>query len=167
MTCSTCKRIDPECGFSPSERRCRDCCNERQKAYYRKVRDTPEFQAKNRERARAWAEANPQAVLARSTEKRLSHLGLTPGEYESMKSEQDGLCAICGCSEVIEHRRGEVRGAARELAVDHNHACCPPGRACDQCRRGLLCFACNTSLGRLEDHWERATAYLARYRVVH
>lgn len=35
--------------------------------------------------------------------------------------------------------------------VDHDHVCCPDGRSCEKCRRGLLCGACNKALGFFND----------------
>lgn len=58
--------------------------------------------------------------------------GITLEEYASLYDEQGGRCALCG---------GESNGRGR-LAVDHDHE---TGRV-----RGLLCFSCNTALGRLE-----------------
>lgn len=63
--------------------------------------------------------------------------------YEMQLDRQQGGCAICG--KTPEENR-------RELAVDHDHACCPGKRnACGQCVRGLLCDDCNQLLGRAHD----------------
>lgn len=166
-SCSTCKRQDPPCGFSPSERRCRECCNERARAYYQTVRDDPAFQQRNRARAGAWAEAHRDLSRAKATRKRIQNYGLSVETYAAMWDAQGGLCAICGSPETVEHRRGESRGGTRQLAIDHNHACCRKGKACERCRRDLLCFSCNTGLGKLEAHWDKATAYLQRHGVIH
>ncbi|MEU3452166.1 endonuclease VII domain-containing protein [Micromonospora sp. NPDC006766] len=69
--------------------------------------------------------------------------GVTVEWYEAKLKEQDGRCAICGA-------RPEKR-----LAIDHCHV---TGKA-----RGLLCFLCNSALGRFEDdpaRLRRALAYL-------
>ena len=58
---------------------------------------------------------------------------LTHREYEQLYQIQDGLCAICKESEMVD---------GRHLAVDHNHQ---TGKI-----RGLLCGRCNLMLGRLE-----------------
>jgi hypothetical protein len=60
--------------------------------------------------------------------------GITIEEYERMEEEQGFACALCRSPESIEERR---------LAVDHDHN---TGRV-----RGLLCFKCNTALGRVAD----------------
>ncbi|GAB3658989.1 hypothetical protein GCM10027589_19860 [Actinocorallia lasiicapitis] len=67
--------------------------------------------------------------------------GLTPEDVERMVAEQGGLCAICG-----------VRAAEH---VDHDHR---TGKV-----RGMLCFACNVTLGQFNDEaalFLRAVAYL-------
>jgi hypothetical protein len=70
---------------------------------------------------------------------------LTTGQYDEMALLQCGLCAICG----------EECATNRRLAVDHDHA---TGKI-----RGLLCQACNTSLGKFKDSpalLRRAANYL-------
>ncbi len=67
-----------------------------------------------------------------------------------MEAAQGGVCAICGLPETR-----VVKGKLNRLAVDHDHT---TGRV-----RGLLCFRCNTCLGRFEDNVEllrAAEAYL-------
>lgn len=64
--------------------------------------------------------------------------GITRAEYEWLRDSQQGKCVLCG-------QNGNVR-----LSVDHDHSCCPPGRACKKCIRGMLCAVCNLILGRVE-----------------
>jgi hypothetical protein len=73
--------------------------------------------------------------------------GLTVEEFDRMLAEQGNGCAICGRSDA------DSRGG--RLHVDHCHA---TGRV-----RGLLCSACNTAIGKLNDDPEllgRAREYL-------
>lgn len=65
--------------------------------------------------------------------------GLTPEDYYALLVAQGGVCAICG---------GKAYRDGREsrLHIDHNHE---TGRI-----RGLLCFRCNSTLGRVEDSLE-------------
>ena len=58
---------------------------------------------------------------------------LTPEEYDEILEWQRGVCAICG------RPPGRTR-----LAVDHNHK---TGLV-----RGLLCWTCNTALGKFRDN---------------
>ena len=60
---------------------------------------------------------------------------LTPAEYEAILEYQRGGCAICA------RPPGKTR-----LAVDHNHK---TGLV-----RGLLCWTCNTALGKFRDNDE-------------
>ena len=61
--------------------------------------------------------------------------GITMEEFEVMKAEQDGVCAICGTK------------GKKELSVDHDHE---TGMV-----RGLLCSGgCNPGLGYFKDNPE-------------
>jgi hypothetical protein len=81
---------------------------------------------------------------------------MTVEQYDAMLAAQGGLCAICGTA-----------GDGRNLAIDHDHSCCPePARSCGKCVRGLLCARCNRSLGGLGDTVEavmRAVDYLRKW----
>lgn len=82
--------------------------------------------------------------------------GITPEAYGTMLADQGGACAIC-----------RVPQASR-MAVDHDHKCCPSDVTCGTCIRGLLCWACNTALGQMEDDTERlrrAIDYLGERNV--
>lgn len=80
---------------------------------------------------------------------------ITIGQYDSMLAAQGGVCAICA----------EPDPTGKELAVDHDHACCPdPAKSCGKCVRGLLCWPCNVGIGHLRDDPKILTAaaeYLA------
>lgn len=73
-------------------------------------------------------------------------------QYRAMASHG---CCICGL----------MRSNDRQLAVDHDHACCAGKRSCGKCVRGLLCLSCNTTLGINNDDPARLRAaadYLER-----
>ena len=55
--------------------------------------------------------------------------GLTPAEYDGLLASQGGRCALCD--------------RASTLVIDHDHE---SGRV-----RGLLCYGCNTGLGKFRD----------------
>jgi len=82
-------------------------------------------------------------------------------ELEVMLEAQGGVCAGCGTTE-----SGQKSG---EWHVDHDHACCPhrrDGRTCGNCIRGILCRACNLTLGNAKDDPERLrrlATYLDNY----
>lgn len=68
-----------------------------------------------------------------------AYFGITKAEYYWLHGEQSGVCVLCG--------EGEE---GRRLAIDHDHSCCGPSRACKRCIRGLLCGSCNRMLGFVE-----------------
>jgi hypothetical protein len=83
--------------------------------------------------------------------------GIGAGEYAALLEAQLGGCAICG----------GTNESGRSMAVDHDHSCCPGGRSCGRCVRGLLCSSCNMAIGLLRDDPERlrsAISYLTRRR---
>jgi hypothetical protein len=72
--------------------------------------------------------------------------GLTLKDYQEMHAAQDGRCAICS-----------TRVEGERMCVDHDHG---TGQV-----RGLLCRACNKSLGGFRDSVDllaKAVEYLKR-----
>lgn len=63
---------------------------------------------------------------------------MTADEYDAILEAQDGVCGVCGKPETL-----KTAGGPRRLAVDHDHH---TGLV-----RGLLCFHCNTTLGKMGD----------------
>lgn len=81
---------------------------------------------------------------------RFRQTGWTPEAYEKAFIEQDGKCAICGCT--LNSSR------YTQFAGDHDHK---TGKL-----RGLLCTNCNTALGLMKDSPIRlmnAVDYLNKY----
>lgn len=72
--------------------------------------------------------------------------GLQPGDYNRMLEAQGGFCAAGP-------HKSYRRGKEICLAIDHCHK---TGKV-----RGLLCDACNTSIGQLEEDTERLRALIA------
>lgn len=78
----------------------------------------------------------------------IAKYGLTHEAFVALSEAQDGKCVLCDCVPA-----NKTRGD-RWLHVDHCHA---TGRV-----RGLLCFDCNKSLGRIERlGLDRVVAYLS------
>jgi hypothetical protein len=75
----------------------------------------------------------------------LKKFNLTTAEYYERLKIQNGACAICF----------GVNKNGRKLCVDHDHA---TGKV-----RGLLCNACNTVLGLLNENRELLGAPFVRY----
>jgi hypothetical protein len=99
-----------------------------------------------RKRANEWHKKNHVRHLAYMAERRKTHaaqilsgklqsaFGITLNEYNTLLSNQKGMCAICGKSPEQNKKR---------LAVDHCHNSSKV--------RGLLCSACNQGIGLFKD----------------
>jgi hypothetical protein len=85
----------------------------------------------------------------------LNRYGLTTEQYDGLLNKQNGVCAICKKPETFR----------KNLAIDHDHTCCPTHKSCGKCIRGLLCSRCNQALGLFKDDvlaLESAIKYLQR-----
>lgn len=107
-------------------------------------------------RKQKWIDANPEHVRIKSKITNLKKFNLTIEDYEKLKKDQNNVCAICKKPE----RQTKIKTKEiKDLAVDHCHK---TGKI-----RGLLCFACNGSLGKFEDSIEllqSAIDYLKRHK---
>lgn len=105
--------------------------------------------------ARKWASrqaANPGSERTRELRRRF---GLTVEDYDAMLEKCAGKCSICRQPETAYTARG---GSARRLAIDHNHQ---TGQI-----RGLLCFRCNSAIGKIDENLDlldAMRAYLVSY----
>lgn len=89
----------------------------------------------------------------------LERYGMTRADVEAMAQRQGG-CAMCGVA------RPRHEGHRNGWHVDHDHACCPGGVACERCIRGVLCAQCNKLIGLVDDDVDRLVAairYLRRH----
>jgi hypothetical protein len=92
-----------------------------------------------------WARKNASRVLKHE-------YGITLVEYEMLLAKQNGVCAIC---QQPEKTLDKKNNSLRRLAVDHCHTTSKI--------RGLLCFYCNTGIGKFGDNpqlIERAAEYV-------
>jgi Recombination endonuclease VII len=87
-----------------------------------------------------WKKAEPSAQMVWNLRR---NYGLTVAQYEEMTKNG---CYVCG--------------SFNRLCVDHDHRCCDSARSCGKCIRGVLCDACNSTLGRVHDdpQWLRKLA---------
>jgi hypothetical protein len=119
-----------------------------------------EYQAQNREkileqrraridRDREKHRAQQRALYAVDPERRRMYnmrarhgasLDLTGTLWEA----QEGKCYLCGDELAIE-----------KAHIDHDHSCCPTGKSCPACRRGLTHRRCNSIIGYLGDDPDR------------
>jgi len=117
------------------------------KKYREKIKQDPIKNIEINKSKKDWANKNVEKIRLNT---RKSHLwrrfNITIEEYDILYEKQKGLCAICEEPEKENNKR---------LAVDHNH---DTGKV-----RGLLCRACNTSIGLLKEKqelFEKAIKYL-------
>lgn len=111
--------------------------------------EKPDLLQRNRDRAKRYRRENPEAarLTVRNATLRKKY-GIVVADYDRMLAAQGGVCKICLTSEWVET-------TGRAFHVDHCHQ---TGRI-----RGLLCQACNTSLGKFKDSpalLRAAAAYL-------
>lgn len=86
---------------------------------------------------------------------RKNKYNMTDECFNKMLEDQNYSCALC-----FRHE-SEFKS---EFFIDHNHDCCSASSGCGNCVRGLLCVACNSGLGLLQDDpaiFMRAIEYVA------
>ncbi len=105
-----------------------------------------QYDSNFREQRRARKARNRDKVNEQSRARR----ALDPGRNQhgrwikedrtAMWDAQDGRCYLCG-DDLIPGKED----------IDHDHACCPQGRSCRTCRRGLAHHRCNVIIGWAQD----------------
>lgn len=160
MTCRGCSEEKPATDFYKDNRVCKTCIIAKVTA--RTATLDPEVLAA---RKRVWG-ATPENLERRNArhaaamqdpvllevkrragrQSQLKKMGLTLEEYWALNDAQGGKCKLCQQPETTRATSGEPRN----LAIDHDHNCCPGNYSCGKCIRGLLCYACNLLLGKIE-----------------
>jgi len=150
--CSKCKVEKVEAFFYKSntvkgglQSYCKSCVDA---GYSARKKENPEKILRYRISAKAaekkWRDANHERIRAGNLRR---NFGISMEQYDEMTLNQGGVCAIC---------EGKCK-TGKYLAVDHNHE---SGKV-----RGLLCYVCNTSIGKFKDSPEllrRAAGYLEK-----
>jgi hypothetical protein len=154
LWCSDCKQFHDRDAFGNGKRltRCKAACSKRNRDHY-----ALHAERRNTDR-KAYYRANVEAEKFKAKDRSLEKYGASREWYRAKLAEQGGGCAICGVDKPDDRHVF--------FNVDHNHKCCPSKTACEKCRRGLLCFRCNTAIERLEavPDWNyQAYSYLAKY----
>lgn len=146
---------------------------ERKRLLAGEVKADPERAAIQRERNKAYYQKNRDRLLEQARQKRLregnaakyrsQHGADWDDIFTAFWEAQEGKCYLCGA--------GLDREGDRAIHLDHDHSCCPLGRTCERCRRGLACKNCNHILGiakddfaqlrRIADALERASLEVA------
>ena len=123
------------------------------KEFMKKYRRQPENREKERLAGNSYRDRNPDKVKNGHLKRNYK---ITIEKYNEMLLSQNMCCAICLQEEKsLDNRKNK----SRDLAVDHCHE---TGKV-----RGLLCWQCNTSLGKFKDSIEilqRAIDYLNKSR---
>jgi hypothetical protein len=119
-------------------------------AAHRRRYKNPELRAKKLagQRARHNAETDDWRK-----QRRLKKYKITLDEYRVLEKAQNFRCGICA------KEAWECRGRWGCFAVDHDHK---TGQV-----RGLLCFDCNTAIGKLDDDAAlvlKAATYLEKHK---
>lgn len=164
--CSRCKEAKDFDLFSRAsnkpdgyQMRCKDCAKE---VYWEKrevsIIKKREYNKNNRDDINAKNKIYRDEFPEKNKERKLKYYyNITLKDYNLLLQKQNNSCAICGGV----NKNGKV------LAVDHDHSCCPGGRSCGDCVRGLLCNDCNLSIGRMNDDPVRLTKaieYILEFR---
>lgn len=150
LKCKHCDSIKPATEFHKYRRsKCIECTRAYNRASYVKHRE--KRLAYESARESGWERSGRCKYEQGKEVKWGSHLkrmyGITESDFYAMWERQGKVCAIC---------RKECNKSSRtKLCVDHCHK---TGKV-----RGLLCFKCNTGLGRFNDDtnlFEQAIKYL-------
>lgn len=100
------------------------------------------------ERTKKWNKAHYDSDKARAKHLKATY-GITEAQYLELYEKQGGVCACCGKKETVFSNK---KKDTFQLAIDHDHE---TGKV-----RALLCIACNTSLGAMNEDPERIEALL-------
>lgn len=112
------------------------------------------YRARNPEKVREarvkhYWDNKPAQLEARRLAKLKQNHGMTGADLDALFDAQGGCCYLCG---------DPIGRTGLGTHIDHDHSCCPKGRSCKICRRGLACATCNTAIGMARDDPDRLLA---------
>lgn len=115
----------------------------------------PGYASRSRANAAEWREQNRYHSMAyhRAWRDRAKH-----GRDDvraALWREQAGKCYLCE----------RPLGPNLMAIVEHDHRCCPTGKSCAVCRRGLACQPCNALIGFADDDPDRLTLIAQNLRA--
>lgn len=166
-TCGRCRQDKSVEDFSKSsvkldgrQSRCKACAKE---VYWegrdRSIEEKRRYNLENKDDINAKAKIYRDEFPEKNKERKLKYYyNITLEQYNEMLDSQNHVCAIC---------EGTNESSGKDLFVDHDHSCCPGGRSCGECVRGLLCNDCNLSIGRMRDdpiRLTKAVEYILEFR---
>ncbi len=128
----------------------------RKQERYDAITANPELEAERKARRRQYYLDNREAALEYTRRwnardpfgsRRWKH-GMDWQElFRALWEAQAGLCYLC--------QDPLQPDETRAVNLDHDHSCCPLGRSCAKCRRGLACAPCNRLIGHAHDDPDR------------
>ena len=134
---------------------CKGCSNKRSKQYAKQNSE------KINEYNKIWIANNWDRYQDRKFQYRY---GISFEQYQNILRQQNNVCAICEQPE----SRMTPNGKQLWLSVDHDHSCCKGTKSCGKCVRGLLCWRCNTAMGKFNDDInliEKTITYLKKRKT--
>jgi hypothetical protein len=104
-----------------------------------------------------WRKNNPEKAKAIANRNKYKRYNITEEIFNELVAIQGNKCIICYKPFLCTSRYNTPH-------IDHDHKCCNTNcKCCGKCIRGLLCYDCNTFLGKIKDNPEvtdRASNYL-------
>lgn len=166
--CKTAKPIErfyshPLCKPNGTRKQCKDCTNEYKRSVHKKNptinrNRNNAYAAANRDKLAEWQRLNRKNAPDRHKGYQLKKsFGITLEQFKKMEADQKSLCALCNQPEKTILKSGKIK----HLAVDHDHN--------TGLIRKLLCWECNTAIGKLNHDPEllrKAAAYIEKHKLI-
>lgn len=140
--CPRCETQRAATEFGKHRSYCRPCYAAWQRD--RTARATPEDRRRRAEIKRLSVAKSAAADADYYRKLTLAKFGLSLEAFNALLQRQGGRCAVC--------QSDDAGGRHGTWHVDHDHTCCPKGKSCGACVRGLLCQNCNLLLGQGRDN---------------